>query len=113
MFEVELHVMVSAKAHRHPLLLVKGITLPSAPFPGLVPYGVMDDASEPILVESVVQDMADRLFWCEMEDDQYPTEDERADFVVTMADKLSEYGNGWEVREPGSDDVEELAEQEE
>ena len=98
MFPVELQVVVSAKTHRDPLVLSTCIELPFAPFPGLNLYGIVEDADEPIEVESVAYDVVDRIFHCEIEDDTYSPEDEDGDTVLTIEDKLAEYGEGWDVK---------------
>jgi len=107
MFHVNLQVAVSAKADRNTIVLSASVELPFAPFPGLALYGLMDDPEEPVCVESVSYDVIDRVFHCDLEDDQYSSEDEEGGIVPTIEDKVAEYGEAWEVSEPDESDGQE------
>ena len=107
LFPVKLQVLVSADGHREPLGLSRTIELPFAPFPGLTLFGVMDDKDEPVVVDSVGYDVSDKTFVCDLESDEFVEEEEESGLVLTMAQKLDEYGDDWQVHEPGDVEADE------
>jgi len=104
-FQVELQVLLSAKAHRDPIGMSRIVELPFPPFPGLALFGLMEDPEEPVIVAEVAYSVIDRAFSCELEEDVYCPEDEEEVAVLTIGDKIAEYGDQWEVNEPGEPPV--------
>lgn len=103
MYEVELQVVLTAKAHRDPIGLSRTVQLPFAPFPGLALEGLMDDSESLVVIETVVYHVLDRNFWCELADGQFDPDEEEDGIPLTIGEKIAEYGDEWEVNEPGDD----------